>query len=247
MTKRHDIPWPRISIEATAIVGSILLAFAIDAWWESSRDIERESTLLAALNHDFEQNHALLKETLASNQKSLATVQEFSKVIAGSETIPRNFDLLYALSFRVQFFEPVTATYDALISGGDFALIRSDESREAMVEWRRSVASNNRAEGYLTEQFMDEVYAFATKTGSLSRLLADQKKQLPDANSASAPVTPAYGHDREQLMNNREFHNLLATRALFLQYLVSSNQELLAIAERILNSLPGSRKLAPGE
>ena len=237
----------RISIEATAIVGSILLAFAIDAWWESSRDIERESTLLAALNHDFEQNHELLKETLASNQKSLATVQEFSKVIASSETIPRNFDLLYAHSFRVQFFEPVTATYDALISGGDFALIRSDESREAMVEWRRSVASNNRAEGYLTEQFMDEVYAFATKTGSLSRLLADQKKQLLDANGASAPVTPAYGHDREQLMNNREFHNLLATRALFLQYLVSSNQELLAIAESILNSLPGSRRLAPGE
>ena len=241
MTKRHDIPWMRISIEATAIVGSILLAFAIDAWWESSRDIERESTLLAALNHDFEQNHELLKETLASNQNSLATVREFSKVIASSETIPRNFDLLYAQSFRVQFFEPVTATYDALISGGDFALIRSDESREAMVEWRRSVASNNRAEGYLTEQFMDEVYAFATKTGSLSRLLADQKKQLPNANGASAPVTPAYSHDREQLMNNREFHNLLATRALFLQYLVSSNQELLATAERILNSLPGSR------
>jgi hypothetical protein len=48
-------------------------------------------------------------------------------------------------------------------------------------------------------------------------------------------------------MNNREFHNLLATRALFLQYLVSSNQELLAIAEKILNSLSGSRRLAPIE
>ncbi len=94
---------------------------------------------------------------------------------------------------------------------------------------------------------MDEVYAFAMKTGSLSKLLADQKKQLIDANGESAPVTPAYGHDREQLMSNREFHNLLATRALFLQYLVSSNQELLATAENILNSLSGSRRLAPIE
>ena len=210
------------------IIVSILLAFSIDAWWDSRQDVERQSLLLAALNHDFEQNRELLKEALASNQESLSTVQEFSKVIANSETIPRNFDLLYAQSFRVQFFEPVSATYDALIGGGDFALIRSDELREALVEWRRSVASNNRAEGYLTEQFMDEVYAFATKNGSLSKLLA---------NGASAPVTPAYGHDREQLMNNREFHNLLATRALFLQYLVSSNQELLATAENILNGL----------
>jgi len=174
-------------------------------------------------------------------------VQNFAQVIANSETIPRNFDLLYALSFRVQFFEPVSATYDALIGGGDFALIRSDESREAMAEWRRSVASNNRAEGYLTEQFMDEVYAFATKTGSLSKLLADQRTQLLGEDYASVPVTPAYGHDRELLMDNREFHNLLATRALFLQYLVSSNEELLAIAERILDSLPGSRRLAPIE
>ena len=27
------IPWKRISVEAAAIVASILLAFAIDAWW----------------------------------------------------------------------------------------------------------------------------------------------------------------------------------------------------------------------
>jgi len=247
MAETQQISWIRISAEFTAIIVSILLAFSIDAWWDSWRDIERESIFLAALNHDFEKNRELLKEALASNRESLATVREFSEVIANSDTTPRNFDLLYAQSFRVQFFEPVSATFDALISGGDLALIRSDELRGAMAEWRRSVASNNRAEGYLTEQFMDEVYAFATKTGSLSKLFADQKKQLIDANGASAPVTPAYGHDREQLMNNREFHNLLATRALFLQYLVSGNQELLAIAEHILNSLSGSRRLAPIE
>lgn len=236
MAETRKIPLKRISAEIAAIIISILLAFSIDAWWDSRRDIERESMLLVTLKHDFEQNRELLKEALASNQESLATVQEFSNVIANSETAPQNFDLLYAQSFRVQFFEPVSATYDALFSGGDFALIRSDELRQAMVEWRRSVASNNRAEGYLTEQFMDDVYAYATKTGSLSKLFADQTKRLTDANVVSAPVNPAYGHDREQLMNNREFHNLLATRALFLQYLVSSNQELLAVAENILRN-----------
>lgn len=34
MTETQSIAWRRLSIEATVIVASILLAFAIDAWWE---------------------------------------------------------------------------------------------------------------------------------------------------------------------------------------------------------------------
>jgi hypothetical protein len=34
MTETQNIPWKRLSVEAIAIVTSILLAFAIDAWWQ---------------------------------------------------------------------------------------------------------------------------------------------------------------------------------------------------------------------
>ncbi len=88
MVETQKIPWKRISAETAAIVVSILLAFSIDAWWDSWRDIERESMLLATLDHDFEQNRELLKEALSSNQQSLSTVQEFSNVIANLETAP---------------------------------------------------------------------------------------------------------------------------------------------------------------
>jgi hypothetical protein len=33
MTRLQDIPWVRILAESVAIVASILLAFAVDAWW----------------------------------------------------------------------------------------------------------------------------------------------------------------------------------------------------------------------
>ena len=38
------IPWSRYLVEGGVIVGSILLAFAIDAWWEdrSEQALERE-------------------------------------------------------------------------------------------------------------------------------------------------------------------------------------------------------------
>jgi len=34
----EKIPWKRLVLEATAIVASILLAFAIDAWWDERQD-----------------------------------------------------------------------------------------------------------------------------------------------------------------------------------------------------------------
>ncbi|MDX1674282.1 MAG: hypothetical protein R3314_05700 [Longimicrobiales bacterium] len=41
----RDIPWPRLVIEAVLIVASILLAFAIDAWWDEARDRAVETEL----------------------------------------------------------------------------------------------------------------------------------------------------------------------------------------------------------
>jgi hypothetical protein len=47
MSNTQTIPWTRISVEAAAIVASILLAFSIDAWWsdrEAQRELELELT-----------------------------------------------------------------------------------------------------------------------------------------------------------------------------------------------------------
>jgi hypothetical protein len=38
MSRNQPIPWTRIDAEGTAIVVSILFAFAIDAWWEGRRE-----------------------------------------------------------------------------------------------------------------------------------------------------------------------------------------------------------------
>ena len=54
MTANEKIPWKRLSAEAAAIVGSILIAFAIDAWWEEQKDRELEQELLASLIVEFE-------------------------------------------------------------------------------------------------------------------------------------------------------------------------------------------------
>ncbi len=49
MIETQKIHWKRIGIEAAAIVASILLAFAIDAWWSSKSEQARTEELLRAL------------------------------------------------------------------------------------------------------------------------------------------------------------------------------------------------------
>ena len=62
MNESQDISWRRIFAEGAAIVAGILLAFAIDAWWDDQVEIKEEQRLLAALANEFESNINVLRE-----------------------------------------------------------------------------------------------------------------------------------------------------------------------------------------
>ena len=55
MSADRSIDWKRLGIESAAIVASILLAFAIEAWWDGRKsDLQRRDHIVA-LERDFEQ------------------------------------------------------------------------------------------------------------------------------------------------------------------------------------------------
>ncbi len=70
----QPIAWVRLFAEATAIVLSILVAFAIDAGWENLREREEEQHILAALETEMGQNLAELDTILESLQMSHTSV-----------------------------------------------------------------------------------------------------------------------------------------------------------------------------
>ena len=53
--------WSRIVVEATVIVGSILLAFSIDAWWDGVQEERAERAAIARLLDEFEANRPELE------------------------------------------------------------------------------------------------------------------------------------------------------------------------------------------
>ena len=58
----RSIPWQRIAVEGIAIVASILLAFAIDAWWNDRQQHESEQVVLQTLLDDLRVKQILLAD-----------------------------------------------------------------------------------------------------------------------------------------------------------------------------------------
>lgn len=65
----EKISWRRILVEASVIVGSILLAFGIDAWWDARMELAEEQRYLEGLDAEFTENIDILESVIARHEQ----------------------------------------------------------------------------------------------------------------------------------------------------------------------------------
>ena len=68
-------PWKRIAVEAATIVASILLAIAIDAWWQNRQVRVDEQEVLVGLRAEFAANRETLARHLAGYLRSIQSLE----------------------------------------------------------------------------------------------------------------------------------------------------------------------------
>ena len=141
MKKIREIPWPRIVAEGAAIVVSILLAFWIDAWWDSVQDRAEEREILSLLCAEFEANQEVLTRTAGIHRLILGAMQE---IVSISETdIPitdENLGPLFLQAAGTPHYNPATGALAATISSGRIDLIRNIELRNRLAGWNSVVS-----------------------------------------------------------------------------------------------------------
>lgn len=132
-----NIPWSRLAIEGVVIIGSILIAFAIDAWWEERLERQDERRYLTSLHQEFLQSLVSAKNAeqqrisvLAGNESLIKRFQEGAEQTTDESLY---FDLSL-LSMPVGF-NPPRSVLDDLVSSGGTQLIRSDELRIALAQY----------------------------------------------------------------------------------------------------------------
>jgi hypothetical protein len=132
----RQIPWFRVAIEGAVIVGSILLAFGIDAWWDERVERTEEQVVLRQLAAEFADNATQLDSVLAIHHRGL----EAAAVLLGvaRREVRIDADSLRRLVWTVDqpwTFNAKRGALESMIASGQLGIIRNDSLRVALASW----------------------------------------------------------------------------------------------------------------
>jgi hypothetical protein len=135
-------------VEAVLIVGSILLAFAIDAAWEGIGTDREEAELLSALLSDFQRNQTLLEVTAEQHRSHRAAALDFLSGAAPAGTAPTepvdDATLITLVSWTT--YDPALGSLQAAIGSGQLSLISDPTLRAELAMWMDLVEDLNETE-----------------------------------------------------------------------------------------------------
>ena len=174
MKESQEIPWKRIFVEATAIVASILLAFAIDAWWQNRTDRFVEAQYLQAMRADLLRSLELLDENEATQRRQVGYLQ--SLLLTNGDT-PYSDELRRWLDdglFNVGTYEPQISALHELESSGQTQIIQNQDLRRALasVRQRMNGLENVQSDFQLSQQML--IDPFLVDNFNLSNLLPNR-------------------------------------------------------------------------
>lgn len=134
------IRWSRLVAEGAVIVLSILLAFAIDAWWSLEGERTREEAAIAGIAQDFTRHRALLalhRDRLETRLGAAeALIGRIGPDADGGDAAVDSIMGLVGISSPVQF---EGGTLETLAGTDGLALLRDEELRTALSAWRQGM------------------------------------------------------------------------------------------------------------
>lgn len=138
----ETVRWRRLVLESAAVVGSILLAFAIDAAWDLRQELAEERELLLGLRQELAENQSIIEQSRAETQEALGLLQDF---LAGppdestTEPSAEAWGQIYRPMIRDWTGSFTTGFVDAATSSGRLALIQNPEVAASIARFRRAL------------------------------------------------------------------------------------------------------------
>lgn len=205
--------------EIAIVTVGILIAFALEAWWDGREKAAQEQVHLRALASDLQQNIGSLKKLIAKEEAVMSSSQELLKHARGQQPgQTASLEELVNQVFNSARFEPVMGAYEALVNSGGLTLIRDEALRAALAEFAAQVS------GQYTESWSEEHYfAFA-------REYAGRVMVLHSQNPAADARKRAYA----EMLRDSRFQEHLALRYYSERDVANKYRGLLQKAEAVL-------------
>ena len=130
---RQQIPWLRIGAEGTAIVVSILLAFAIDAAWERRGEVDEERQILIGLEVEFTDLSERLAFWAGFGRRGADLIERY--LSGGAADMTRlELEEVFTLVMLVNVLDQGGAL-DALLASGRLERIGDHDIRARLSKW----------------------------------------------------------------------------------------------------------------
>lgn len=217
MNNAHQIPWKRILVEATAIVASILLAFAIDAWWQDRAANEAERETIIALLDDFRTSKANIAEWRNFHNSVQNSTKKLLASVVGPHlnlTEPEIALLVVDLSWWDPESHIATGALTSVVFGGDLSSISNSNLRRVLADWpaRIEQVESARRQDY---DFFLNVWTPYLRANAYLPEMATRYSRMPGREkviSATLDLEVIRSTDYLALVATPEFHNLLVQK-----------------------------------
>jgi len=217
MTENQNIPWKRIFVEAAAIVGSILLAFAIDAWWNDRQDREEEQVILLSLHEELigiEVYWPWLDQYIGAINESAKYL--LASAVDGNQTLgEREFDRLLAdLTWFVMVTDLDVPVLESLVLSGDLSLIVDGRLRQKLRVWKGGHDSLRQRLRHQQQFFDNRIMPYLDKNVSIQQIynVAGQMPGFPEDTFPQHKIDLSSLTSHLHLLADQEFQNLLTRR-----------------------------------
>lgn len=203
------IPWQRVLVEGVVIIGSILIAFWIDAWWGEAQDRAQAESLLVSLLDDFEAADQLLDDVeskhrrLVENGRRLIVYGEVG-VVPAAERVA--VDSLLGSHFLRPVYDPPMGTVESLLGSGRLDLFDNNALLSGLTNWTAAVASLQRTETDARQHFYDRIYPYLAARIDIEDLDKGFATSLGHPLPFEQEQTDAY-----LLLGDQELQNMLYT------------------------------------
>ena len=174
MSESETIPWKRLTAEGGAIVASILIAFAIDAWWQDRTERIIEVQYLQAIQEDLLSSLELLDEDEAAQQRQVGYLE--SLLLTDSDT-PYSDELRRWVDdglFNVGTYQPQSSALRDLESSGQSQVIRNPDIRRILASTRQRMDSLEIAQRDFQLAQQTLIDPFLVDNFNLSHLMLDR-------------------------------------------------------------------------
>jgi hypothetical protein len=230
------IPWSRVLVEGVVIVFSILLAFAIDAWWAGVGERKQEQLALTGLEADFAGYLVALARVREKNQqrvKSARTLVNLSGPDPGEIDETGVKDLLGQVIVYSSIILPA-GTLSSLLETDRLALISDSTLRLELVAWTRTLEVAEERNAYLVEESR-ALDAFLKPRYPMAQVLRRAQVTVQGLTIEDPMSGSAFPVDVASLLADQEFANHIAFAEDASLLVIQSIEQLEVQAKRILS------------